>query len=87
MTGGVESGPQNCRVREGWGLGFRASVKSRIRRWMAQWRGSAEGVESVRRTLEFPVLVGSRDGGRSARDEGTLDAISCVESVDEEINQ
>lgn len=54
---------------------------------MAQWRGSAEGVESVRRTLEFPVLVGSRDGGRSARDEGTLDAISCVESVDEEINQ
>ena len=50
---------------------------------MAQWRGSAKGVESVRRALEFPVLVRSQDGGRSVRDEGTLDAISCVESVDE----
>lgn len=54
---------------------------------MAQQRGSAEGVESVRRALEFPVLVSSQDGGRSAKVEGTLDAISCFESVDEEINQ
>lgn len=74
-------------MREGWGLGFRASVNSSIRRWMAQWRGSAEGVESVRRALEFPVLVRSQDGGRSAKVEGTLDAISCFQSVDEEINQ